>query len=210
MTYQELVECYPWIDFAWEVFKGISPTILGLVTVLLTEHFIKRRNAIDKRKEMQLHYLERILAWLHDTRRNVFEIKVAFCKALVIENSEDVITEYNNNVKMLTEMNESVFVWCDTYNDIAHSFGYDFKLEQLKAAINNYSAQITEIGKKRLQGTDINGGIDEMNNLMLEIKREMQESATILVETINSLYENRNIAVRMKRRMRIFVKSKKR
>lgn len=32
----------------------------------------------------------------------------------------------------------------------------------------------------------------------------------ILVETINSLYENRNIAVRMKRRIRIFAKSNQR
>lgn len=195
MTYQELIKCYPWIDLAWEIFKGISPTILGLVTVVLTEHFIKQRNLFYKKKEIQLQYLEKILAWIHDTRRKIFKANSSFAKALYIKNLEDRNAEYNKTVEMLNEMIESVFVWCDTYYDIAKSYGYDFKLQQFKDSINYYSEQINVI-KSRCE--DPKNAINELNAIMHIVKEAMQESINILVETISSLYgKNKKFKVKI-------------
>lgn len=189
MTYQELVKNYPWIDLAWEIFKGaIIPTVVALITVLLTEHFIRKRNELDKRKEMQLQYLEKILSWIHDTRRNIFKVNSAFAKALNIKNPEERVKKYNKNVKKLNKMNECVFVWCNTYNDIAKSFGYDFKLKQLKESINYYSKQITDIG---LKGENPQIAIDEISTIIHIVEKEIQESISILVEIISSLYGNK-------------------
>lgn len=205
MTYQELVKCYPWVDLAWEIFKGISPTILGLVTVLLTEHFIRKRDALDKRKKMQIQYLEKILAWVHDTRKDIFEINSALSKTLCKKREEREL-EYKKNKEMITEMNKSVFIWCDTYNDITKCFGYDFKLENLKESVNCYSKQIVDIGQRYLGCANTDDSIDEINAVMAIVMKKMQESISSLVETIDLLYENKNIIARLKRKMRISVK----
>lgn len=59
MTYAELIKCYPWIDLAMELFKGIAPTVIAFVTIFLTEYFVKRRNDTYKKREMKLQYLEK-------------------------------------------------------------------------------------------------------------------------------------------------------
>lgn len=188
MTYQELVKNYPWIDLAWEAFKGISPTVLALITIFLTEHFVRERNHTYKKREIKLQYLEKILSWTHDTRRKVFEIQDGFYHVLRIKNVEERVTEYNKNEKNITEMNKSVFTWCDTYDDFSKCFGYDFKLEQFREAVNEYSKQITEIMQNYLNGENTEVTVEEMHTTMHRVKEEMQKSISLLVEEINLLY----------------------
>lgn len=188
MTYQELIKCYPWIDLAWEVFKGISPTCVALVTIFLTEYFVRRRSDVYKRQEMKLRYLEEILSWLHETRRNVFEIMDALGKVLAKSPAERN-DGCNEIIKKISEMNKDVFVRSDTYIDITKGFGYDFKLEQFKEAVIVYSEKMNSVMIEYHDLPNTEQSIDEMNLIMEEVRTKMQESVTLLVEKINLLYK---------------------
>ena len=69
MTYHCLIELYPWVDLAMELFKGIMPTVIALITFFLTEYFVRKRNNLNKKKEMKFQYLENMLSWIHETKK---------------------------------------------------------------------------------------------------------------------------------------------
>lgn len=190
MTYQELIKCYPWIDLAWEVFKGVSPTAIALATIFVTEFFVRKRNKVDKNKEMELQYLEKILSWIHEIRQNVFEISSSLVKALSIRDGCERVPKFNEVLGQVTEMNKSVFVLSDTYEDIISGMGYNFELDHIKDAVNNYSKTINEIGVKYLESITTKEATDEINYITVKTSEEMKVSSSLITSKINLLYGN--------------------
>lgn len=188
MTYQELIKYYPWIDLAWEVFKGISPTVLALVTIFLTEYFIRKRENIYKQREMKLQYLEKILLWIHDTKQCVFEISSSLSKVLIMKNVSDRNPKYNEILGKITNMNKTVFVLGDTYKEISSCMGYEFKLDQFKEAINYYSETMDKIGVKYLDKINTESCTEEINFITIQTRECIKESSSLLVKEINFLY----------------------
>lgn len=190
MTYAELIKCYPWVDLAMELFKGIAPTVIAFVTIFLTEYFVKRRNDTYKKREMKLQYLEKMLAWFHEMRRRVFEISSSLNKVLAANDigSSDRVSKLNEVIGQITEMNKSAFVLCDTYKDISCSMGYEFKFDQFRDAIKNYSATVYEIGGNYINCLDVKEARDKINCVTVKTSESMKETILLLVKEINLLY----------------------
>ncbi len=191
MTYQELVKCYPWVDLSIELFKGIMPTVVALLTIFITEFFVRKRNRVDKKREMELQYLEKMLTWIHETRRNIFEITSSLSKVLLMRDIPDRLPKFNEVIGQMTEMNKSIFILCDTYTEISSCMGYNFKLEQLKDAIIYYSETVYEIGCKYLNYINTEDATKEINSMNALINEHIKESATLLVSKIGLLYDKR-------------------
>lgn len=189
MTFQELIKCHPWVDLAWEIFKGVSPTFIALFTIFITEFFVRKRNNVNKKREMTLQYLEKILLWIHETRENVFDISKSLNKVLSMKNIPDREPKFNEVLGQITEMNRSVFVLSDTYQDMSFSMGYNFKLDQFKDSINHYSKTTNEIGIKYLKSMTTEKATEEINFITVNTSEKMKESTSLLVKEINLLYE---------------------
>lgn len=188
MTFQELINCHPWVDLAWEIFKGVSPTAIALITIFVTEFFVRKRNNVNKKREMKLQYLEKILLWIHETKESVFDISKSLNKVLSMKNIPDRVPEFNEVLEQITEMNRSVFVLSDTYQEISFSMGYNFELNQFKGSINHYSKIINEIGVKYLKSMTTDKAVDEINKITIKTSEEMKECTSLLVKEINLLY----------------------
>lgn len=205
MTYEELINCYPWIDLAWEIFKGVSPTAIALVTIFISEFFVRKRNRTDKKREMELQYLERILSWIHETRHDVFEISSSLIKVLSIKDIFERAPKFNGVLKQMTEMNKSIFILSDTYNEISLSIGYDFKIDQFKSAIHCYCEAVDKIGHKYLNYINTENAIKEINCMNTQVKKYINESTSLIVSKISFLYCKRQsnfwnfICVRVKK-----------
>lgn len=195
MTYQELIRCYPWIDLAWEVFKGVSPTAIALVTIFVTELFVRKRNKVNKRREMKLQSLEKILAWIHETRRNVFEISSSLSKVLLMRDIPDRVPKFNEVLGQMTEMNKSIFILSDTYKEISYCMGYDLKLDQFKDAIHCYSETINQIGCKFLSDINTQQAISEINSITAQTRENIKESSLLLVTKMSQLYGKRRYSL---------------
>ncbi len=109
MTFQELIKCHPWVDLAWEIFKGVSPTFIALFTIFVTEIFVRKRNNVFKKREMTLQYLERMLLWIHETRESIFDISKSLNKVLSMKNPPDRAPKFNEVLGQITEMNRFRF-----------------------------------------------------------------------------------------------------
>lgn len=188
MTYQELIKSYPWIDLALELFKGIMPTVVALFTIFMTEFFIRKRNKVDKKREMELQYLEKILSWIHETRQNVFEISSSLSKVLLMRDIPDRVPKLNEVLRQMTEMNKSIFILSDTYKEISSCMGYDFKLYQFKDAIHCYCETINNIGVKYINFINTEKAVEEINSITAQTKESIKTSSSLLVLKINLLY----------------------
>lgn len=187
MTYQELVKMYPWVDLALELFKGIMPTAIALFTIFMTELFIRKRNKINKKREMELQYLQEMLSWIHEIKQDIFEISVTLNKVLLKEIPER-IPKLNEVKSQMTEMNKSAFILCDTYKEISACMGYDFDFDQFKSAIINYSEAIDKIGHKYLYHINTEKSVEEVNSVIEQTKENINVSSSRLVSNISLLY----------------------
>ena len=43
MSFEQFLQTYDMVDFAWEVFKGISPTIIALLTIWINTIIGRRK-----------------------------------------------------------------------------------------------------------------------------------------------------------------------
>ena len=191
MTYQELIKCYPWIDLAWEVFKGVSPTAIALVTIFVTEFFVRKRNKLNKKREMELQYLEKILAWIHETRQNVFEISSSFSKVLLMKDIPNRVPKFNEVLGQMTEMSKSIFILSDTYKEISFCMGYDLKLDQFKNAIHCYCETINDIGVTYIKYINTEKALDEINSITAKTRENINASSSLLALKISVLYGKR-------------------
>lgn len=209
MTYQELIKSYPWIDLAVELFKGIMPTVVALFTIFMTEFFIRKRNKVDKKREMELQYLEKILSWVHETRQNVFEISSSLSKVLLMRDIPDRVPKLNEVLRQMTEMNKSIFILSDTYKEISSCMGYDFKLYQFKDAIHCYCETINNIGAKYINFINTEKALVEINSITAQTGENIKESSSLLALKINLLYGKKHKLINDKREKHKYISKKK-
>ncbi len=89
VTFQEFLETHIVVDYIWEIFKGISPTIIALITIAINTKINKRKEKRD-RKEKELKELQ---------------VKIAGLIPYVVKNGADVLQVIQNaENKERTEM----------------------------------------------------------------------------------------------------------
>lgn len=58
MSFEQFLQTYDMVDFAWEIFKGISPTIIALLTIWINTIIGRRKTEkeilANEEKELQL------------------------------------------------------------------------------------------------------------------------------------------------------------
>ena len=67
VTFQEFLETHIVVDYIWEIFKGISPTIIALITIAINTKINKRKENRD-RKEKELKELQVKNSWFNSLR----------------------------------------------------------------------------------------------------------------------------------------------
>ena len=189
MNYQELIIVYPWIDIAMEMFKGIMPSTIALFAIFLTHFFTKKRELLFKKKSMKIDYLEKILNWIHEMQDYILESSFTLEKILEKkgQNPAEKVKEYNKVIEIINRMQNSVTIWSNTYDKIAKSFGCDFQIELLKKSLDDYSNQLDYIYNKYFADDD-EAFTDEINDAMIAVNRNINESISILVKEYNRLF----------------------
>ena len=146
---------------------------------------------------MELQYLEKILAWIHETRRNVFEISNSLSKVLAMKDITERMPKLNEVIKQLTEMNKSIFILSETYKEISSCMGYDFKLGQFKDAIICYSETVNKIGCKYLDYMNTEDAIEEINSITAQTRENIKECSSLLALEISLLYGKKHKCVKL-------------
>lgn len=104
MSFEEFLATYDIIDFIWEIFKGVSPTIIALVTIWINSHVSKKHKKEDdflvQVKELQLMASE-LMAYALNTGKDLID---AIQHTNEKEKCERIFEDfYANNNKMLIE-----------------------------------------------------------------------------------------------------------
>ena len=189
MSYQELIKMYPWVDLAMEIFKGVAPTIVAIVTVIVTQHYTKKRELQYKKKEIRLEYLEKILNWMHQIKNNIFEVSKMLHKTLKPDDPRIREEEYKKFIKQINEMNISIATWSDTYSIVTTMFGYDIKLEDFKKSLCNFGDGMMDILNTYLEKPNTSDATEIINNHIEQVMEDLNVSVAALAKEIDLLYK---------------------
>lgn len=189
MTYQEFIETYSWVELAWEIFKGVSPTVIAILTIFVTQHCIKKRELQYKKKEMRLQYLEKILNWIHQIKNDIFEVSRMLEKALEKRDPVERNRECNNFIKEFSKMNSSIAIWSDTYDSVIDVFGYDINLKNFKRSCHAFGDEMMNILNKYISELDTDNAVEEINAQITQVMNDLNKSVAMLVREIELLYE---------------------
>ncbi len=189
MSYQELIKMYPWVDLAMEIFKGVVPTIVAIVTVIVTQHCTNKRELQCKAKEMRLDYLEKILNWIHQIKNNIFEVSEMLENALAEDNPKVREEKCKSFIKELNETNLSIATWSDTYNSVTTAFGYDVKLNDLKESLCGFGDAMNNILHVYLPKPNTSDATEKINIHIEQVMKDLNLSVVALAKEIDLLYK---------------------
>ena len=138
---------------------------------------------------MKIDYLEKILNWIHEMQDYILESSFTLEKILEKkgQNPAEKVKEYNKVIEIINRMQKSVTIWSNTYDKIAKLFGCDFQIELLKKSLDDYSNQLDYIYNKYFADDD-EAFTDEINDAMIAVNRNINESISILVKEYNRLF----------------------
>lgn len=175
MTFDEFLQAHHWIEFLWEIFKGVAPTIIALVTIAINARISKKKAANEEKtnqiKELQLMVSE-LSFYILEVGRNMLE---------AIQRSEDsgeadkfLEKYYDSNNKMLMETRKLL-----AYINIrAEVFGCEnMKFTEVNDAIVEYSYDVISIHEwynKQAVATPK----ESFENLCDEVQKKLIRSTT--------------------------------
>ena len=187
MTYDEVIFKFPWFDFAFELFKGIVPTIVALTAILINNLRAKKRDKINKEKEIiisiqnnmlnkfieisQLYWnsgtiLINFLSENENENRNKLKNDYGCSLNNFLFKAQEISDYYNTMFKCFNiKVNCSDIVkvskeFSDSLNNIAEEFYDTYIVEEGKVKEN----KLNQAAKKVLEAT---GEVKAWNNITM-------------------------------------------
>lgn len=124
MSFEQFLQTYDMVDFAWEIFKGISPTIIALLTIWINTIIGRRKTEkeilANEEKELQL-MISNLLPCITETGEYLLEA----IQNADEENSDELLNMFATKNKHLLKEAGKCLVYIDIRAEI-------FKKESMK------------------------------------------------------------------------------
>ena len=124
MSFEQFLQTYDMVDFAWEIFKGISPTIIVLLTIWINTIIGRRKTEkeilANEEKELQL-MISNLLPCITETGEYLLEA----IQNADEENSDELLNMFATKNKHLLKEAGKCLVYIDIRAEI-------FKKESMK------------------------------------------------------------------------------
>ena len=188
MTYQEFIKCYPWVDLLLELFRGIMPTMVALFAIFINNSLSRKRDLMYRKKSLQMDYYLKILNWLHEIKDDVMKVSRNLDNSLNKREPNERVSRYNEFLGSISNMNEKIASWKDTYCAVIVSYDCDIKLDQFKQVMILCSDDLVQLGNRFIKQTDTAMATDEINEIVKKTNKSIDESIKLLLNEINRLY----------------------
>ena len=188
MSWENIISEYPWLDIALEIFKGVMPTVIAILTIYITQWQISKRESKNKKKDKKFEYHETVLKWLIVLKTSFTENTHLLYKILVIRDPEEKIDKYNNFLRELSKINIEFFSWIDTYDAILCSWKSDIGLKNFKMVYKSSSDRLIAISTKYLQDMDEEKLEKEINATIKDFKTAMDKVIEVLTYKMGQIY----------------------
>ena len=188
MSWQEVIVEYPWVAVALEIFKGVMPTVIALITVFITQWRISVRERKNKKKDKTFEYYENILNWLIKLKKTFMEQTHSLDKVLMMEFSEERIEQYKILKKEYSKMNEDYALWIDTYHEILQAFGNECGFDKFKSVYSSCTKELIKIGEDNLRKINNDKVMKELNGVWLIFRTSIDSVIKALAHEITKIY----------------------
>lgn len=141
MSFQQFLESHYIADFAWELFKGISPTVIALITIwintIIGKKKAEREKFSEEIKELQL-MVSNIMTYVVETGAFLLEtVQNVGC------GSNDAFEAYYSKNKQMLQESRKYLTYANIRAEILKK--KNVKFDDANTVITNYSHELTNI-----------------------------------------------------------------
>lgn len=139
MSFEQFLQTYDMVDFAWEIFKGISPTIIALLTIWINTIIGRRKTEkeilANEEKELQL-MISNLLPCITETGEYLLEA----IQNADEENSDELLNMFATKNKHLLKEAGKCLVYIDIRAEIFKK--ESMKFDKTHKAIRTFSDEL--------------------------------------------------------------------
>ena len=142
MSFEQFLQTHDVVDFVWEIFKGISPTIIALLTIWINTIIGKRKTKkeifANEEKELQL-MISNLLPCITETGEYLLEA----IQNADEENSDELLNMFVIKTKYLLKEAGKCLVYIDIRAEIFKK--ESMKFDKTHEAIRTFSDELLDI-----------------------------------------------------------------
>lgn len=145
MSFEQFLQTYDMADFAWEIFKGVSPTIIALLTIWINSSIAKRKTEKEtfsnEKKELQLMVAD-LFPCITETGEYLLE---AIQNADEKEKSDELFEMFSNKNKHLLRESGKCLAYANMRAEIFKK--ENMKFNRVHKAVRIFSYELIDILK---------------------------------------------------------------
>ena len=178
MGFEDFLKQYDVVDFIWEIFKGVSPTIIAIITICVNTR-INKKNKKQEEISNQVSELQKmaldIMIYAEGSGKELLD---------AIQNSYDqelcdyYLSEYKNNVAQLLMKSNHLTMYSKAKSILLNRDKFDFT--NVYDAVTQFTDDLSDVHKwynekasvtKREKFDDL---CDEVQRKLIVLKKDME------------------------------------
>lgn len=175
MSFDEFLATYDIADFAWEIFKGISPTIIALVTIWINTAISKKK----AKKDELSNQIQELQLMVSNLSPHIMETGEYLLEAIQNSDKKQKSDEmfdkfYESNSKMLKEARKYL-AYANIRAEVLKIKNMDFTNEC--KSISDYSCELMDI-LKWYNSKAVMTPMEYFDDLCDEVQKKMIDATT--------------------------------
>lgn len=181
-AFQTFLYTYPAADYAWELFKGVSPTIIALLTIYLSN----KRSSNSRKKDWEIKKVHDMMDELIVIDNFFLSVSKEVNDCLCKMNPEDRRLAKKGVYSSCNSMIHRTITFCDSYTALFSCLNIEIDFADINVCVDNFQHEMYDIINKYISESLTDESLDEINDSTLraheKVKEKMSETAKVIVE----------------------------
>ena len=186
-AFQEWLLQNPIGDWLWEIFKGLSPFIIALITIGINN---KRTRENDKKKlklELKRESLKEVQEKFFELYELVYNLQELLNGILMKNNFAERKEMHSEFFEMKLKMMNRVIFLHEFESCICNTMEVDMDLKALRHIVAEYNKNLTSVFNKYVGLPETEESLNEINSIVIPVREALIDRQKTISECLSSM-----------------------
>lgn len=182
-SFQTFLYAHPLVDYAWELFKGLSPTLIALLTIYIND----KRNVKNRKRDWEIKKAHEAIDELMVLENSIFNISKDVNDCLCKRNPDDRWAERKIVYSSCNSMINRTISFCDSYTKLFVHLDINIDLEELRPCIDSFQHEMFDILDRYISEPITDDSLGEINASSEKVHRRIEAKMSEIAKEIAKL-----------------------
>lgn len=186
-AFQEWLLQNPIADWVWEIFKGLSPFIIALITIGINN---KRTRENDKKKlklDLKRESLKEVQEKFFELYEIVYNLQELLNGILMKNNFTERKEMHSEFFEMKLKMMNRVIFLHEFESYICNTMEIDMDLKALRHIVAEYNKNLTSVFNKYVGLPETEESLKEINSIIIPVREALIDRQKTISECFSSM-----------------------